>query len=831
MWLGNSPRDEELHQTMLGMVASRHIAQSKSAGSVVAASSLSLAEGMQTEGTVQFDTAVMYAEEGESCQVNIMRLGGLHTACSVDYETADSERWGNRFEALKGTVHFKPGDRMKTVILHIAEDDEYQGSEVEILIRLSNPQGCRLSGHLKQVRVKLLDDDVFPTNKFAEDVQRDHSTESWREGKNFSMLVEFGKLVYRRTSSGSIKLIAAGQVNNLIYISEIRIMMAIVNAFSSDDDPPSFMYIIALALGLVIPFGITHLLSYQSKGWGVGGGARRLLLEGLMASFLNCQEVNRHKLNTYQWMAVFNVEVLTLVDDGYMQFFVLIDAIGKVVILAFFMFYLALAKYFETGEKALFFSIVPFFLMPPIICGYLQMRAHGTEKARLDVETAAVRLSSFAGECVSHHRTIADYWSRPVALAETMKLIRERNRKLSCQARRKANDEAFFGWLIKLVEFCTISGLCLLVIHGAVRVGTFTAVLSGLTRAAKEFQKAYRSMMTMQACYPCLWKCVVYMNAPTDLWERRDRLAEVRRLFADRIHMEELGNPRGVPEDSVPLTLENITFCYKGHTSPIFRGLMMTVNQGEFVGILGAHGCGKNTLLQIICGIHLPTKGRTFAPPHLRILHLRYQESLWKRPLSDILYYGYMASSSVTRVEDLDEGAIRLGMEVCRQLQLHDGLLEWIEREARSRGELPTAESEKLAEASRIYGAGLSTDSRFKLQLACALLAQPEVLVVHKPVAYASWAEGDVIMNVLRRFVDQRGLGSPASQVHGRRPRTCIVSMQKAVFLDKFHRVLELKDGNIRELSGTERVGAAPLASARRAQAEVHSRRASSVTL
>merc|ERR1719343_2743 len=142
-------------------------------------------------------------------------------------------------------------------------------------------------------------------------------------------------------------------------------MKIIVNALGDDDNPPDFMRVTTLALCLVIPFGITHLLAYQSNGWGVGGGARSLLLEALMASFLNFKEEDRVTLNTYQWLSVFNVEVYTLLNDGYMQIFTLTAAIGKVVFLALFMAYLALRNYLDTGEGTLFISIIPFFLMPP----------------------------------------------------------------------------------------------------------------------------------------------------------------------------------------------------------------------------------------------------------------------------------------------------------------------------------------------------------------------------------------------------------------------------------------------------------------------------------
>lgn len=54
------------------------------------------------------------------------------------------------------------------------------------------------------------------------------------------------------------------------------------------------------------------------------------------------------------------------------------------------------------------------------------------------------------------------------------------------------------------------------------------------------------------------------------------------------------------------LSAEKISAGYGGH--PILADVSFQLEQGCMMGILGANGCGKTTLLKTICGI-LPHKG------------------------------------------------------------------------------------------------------------------------------------------------------------------------------------------------------------------------------
>lgn len=58
------------------------------------------------------------------------------------------------------------------------------------------------------------------------------------------------------------------------------------------------------------------------------------------------------------------------------------------------------------------------------------------------------------------------------------------------------------------------------------------------------------------------------------------------------------------------IEIKDLHFSYRQKI--ILNGLNLTVNQGDCIGIVGANGCGKTTLLSILGGVQKPKSGSVF---------------------------------------------------------------------------------------------------------------------------------------------------------------------------------------------------------------------------
>ncbi|NBT49890.1 MAG: ATP-binding cassette domain-containing protein [Actinobacteria bacterium] len=204
---------------------------------------------------------------------------------------------------------------------------------------------------------------------------------------------------------------------------------------------------------------------------------------------------------------------------------------------------------------------------------------------------------------------------------------------------------------------------------------------------------------------------LVKMGKKLEAWY--DALAAMNKLghiFDLDIERED-GERRVDNQSGAYIQAEGLSFSYG--RAPLFSGLNFDIQSGSRAAIVGPHGSGGSTLLNILFGLRQPTAG------FVRIdgLDLRncYLESLRESVM--LLRRDEIVGGTI--IENLRLGSSDIGMEKIQTALSKVGLLEEL-----------LHQSEGLNLQLRVEGAPLSGNQRTRLLLARALVQRPKLLLI-----------------------------------------------------------------------------------------------------
>ena len=153
-----------------------------------------------------------------------MRIGPCETESRVRYATASSGNAAVKFEAVNGTAFFAADETIFTVPVKLINDDVYDPS-IEFVMTLSDPEGCETGLYLYRCRVKIIENDVFPTNKYKAEILSDP-----HKVPGLSLMMEYVKynLSHPTVRVASMKMFLCDLAENAFYIWSLFLMKYMV---------------------------------------------------------------------------------------------------------------------------------------------------------------------------------------------------------------------------------------------------------------------------------------------------------------------------------------------------------------------------------------------------------------------------------------------------------------------------------------------------------------------------------------------------------------------------------------------------------------------------
>ncbi|MFO7641726.1 MAG: ABC transporter ATP-binding protein [Candidatus Competibacteraceae bacterium] len=188
---------------------------------------------------------------------------------------------------------------------------------------------------------------------------------------------------------------------------------------------------------------------------------------------------------------------------------------------------------------------------------------------------------------------------------------------------------------------------------------------------------------------------------------------------------------------STGLSLREIGYTYPGADRPVLAGLTLTVPARATVGLVGATGSGKTTLVDLILGLLPPEQGELWVDGQRLTAENR---RAWQRTIGYVPQHIYLADASVAAniAFGVPEGRIDAAAveRAARIANLHEFVV----------GQLPRGYATTIGER----GVRLSGGQRQRIGIARALYHDPELLILDEATSALDNLTEQAVMEAVR---------------------------------------------------------------------------------
>lgn len=217
------------------------------------------------------------------------------------------------------------------------------------------------------------------------------------------------------------------------------------------------------------------------------------------------------------------------------------------------------------------------------------------------------------------------------------------------------------------------------------------------------------------------------------------------------------------------IQIQNASLVYPDHGREVYacRDLSISLNEGEFLGILGPSGSGKSSLLYLLSGLKVPTTGTvTIDGRNLNEMPDEERAALRLTRFGFVFQYpyllGYLTALENVLVTHTASGQREEGMELLSDLG--------------------------LAQKAHRFPHELSGGERQRVCVARALFGRPAVVFADEPTASLDHKNGTQVVELLNRH---------------RKGGALVMVTHDPSMLAGAHRTLCIEDGQVtREIAG-----------------------------
>lgn len=198
-------------------------------------------------------------------------------------------------------------------------------------------------------------------------------------------------------------------------------------------------------------------------------------------------------------------------------------------------------------------------------------------------------------------------------------------------------------------------------------------------------------------------------------------------------------------------------------------GVSITIDEGEFVAIIGQSGSGKSTLMNMIGLLDTPTHGEYYINGKLVDDLTDDQMSAIRNEEIGFIFQGFNLISSLTALENVELPLVYRGMPKQERREISQDALERV----------------GLGERMNHLPAEMSGGQQQRVAVARAIAAKPPVILADEPTGNLDTKSTKEVMAILHELKDEG--------------RTVIVITHDNEIAEEAERVIRIRDGKVVE--------------------------------
>jgi putative ABC transport system ATP-binding protein len=189
------------------------------------------------------------------------------------------------------------------------------------------------------------------------------------------------------------------------------------------------------------------------------------------------------------------------------------------------------------------------------------------------------------------------------------------------------------------------------------------------------------------------------------------------------------------------ISLENVEKIYKTKAGPlrVLKGVNLSINEGEFVAIVGPSGSGKSTLINMITGIDRPTSGEVYVAGQRLTRLNENQVAKWRGRNIGVVFQFFQLLPTLTVLENVMMPMHYTGTFSGKRKERAMELLELVD----------------LPDVANKYPSQISGGQQQRAAIARALSNEPKVLVGDEPTGNLDVVSAGLVFALFEDLVSQ----------------------------------------------------------------------------